>query len=145
MFNAVQKLKVSTAAGYDVIKAGPVMYVAHLISAPLSYITILAFSSGVFPDMKIARVTVLKKGGDSNDLNNYRPISVVPVLSKVVEKIMHNRLNSFRSKVSILSSSQFGFQRGKNIRPLADKGKYSPDLRVVYLWTRCILGHKKNI
>ena len=60
--------------------------------------------SGLFPDsLKIARVIPLFKSGDRNDITNYRPISLLPVISKIFEKLIHARLISF--------FEQFGFRR----------------------------------
>ena len=68
------------------------------------------FSSGVFPDlMKLAKV--YKKSSLENP-NNYRPISLLSVFSKIIEKLMHTRLYTFLEKYNILHSLQlqFGFR-----------------------------------
>lgn len=68
--------------------------------------------SGVFPDpLKIARVIPLYKSGDKNDITNYRPISLLPVLSKIFEKLIHARLTSFLDKHNVIYHKQFGFRR----------------------------------
>ena len=73
----------------------------------------LSIVKGIFPDdLKIARVTPVFKGGDEKDLENYRPISVLPCFSKILERIMYNRLYNHLIKNNILYSKQFGFQKG---------------------------------
>ena len=68
--------------------------------------------SGVFPDtLKIARVIPLFKSGDRNDISNYHPISLLPVISKIFEKLIHSRLISFLDKHNVLYSKQFGFRK----------------------------------
>ena len=68
--------------------------------------------SGLFPDsLKIARVIPLFKSGDRNDITNYRPISLLPVISKIFEKLIHARLISFFEKHDVLYNKQFGFRR----------------------------------
>ena len=62
--------------------------------------------------LKIARVSPVYKAGDIGDLTNYRPISVLPCFSKILERIMYNRLFSYGSQEKILYSKQFGFQSG---------------------------------
>ena len=62
--------------------------------------------------MKIAKVTPVFKGGDSADLSNYRPISVLPCFSKILERLMYNRLYKHLSNSKILYPKQFGFQKG---------------------------------
>ena len=61
--------------------------------------------------MKIAKVTPVFKGGDSADLSNYRPISVLPCFSKILERLMYNRLYKHLSNSKILYPKQFGFQK----------------------------------
>ena len=56
-------------------------------------------------------VTPVFKGGDEKDLGNYRPISVLPCFSKILERIMYNRLYNHLIKNNILYSKQFGFQK----------------------------------
>ena len=73
----------------------------------------LSIVKGIFPDdLKIARVTPVFKGGDEKDLENYRPISVLPCFSKILERIMYNRLYNHLIKSNILYPKQFGFQKG---------------------------------
>ena len=67
--------------------------------------------TGVFPEeMKIARVTPIFKGGEESDLGNYRLISVLCCLSKILEKIMYNRFYKHLINNNILYKKQFGFQ-----------------------------------
>ena len=67
---------------------------------------------GIFPDeLKIARVTPIYKTGDKNDFGNYRPISVLPCFSKMLERIMYKRLYNHLSQNHMLYPKQFGFQK----------------------------------
>ena len=61
--------------------------------------------------MKIAKVCPIYKSGDKSDLSNYRPISILSCFSKIFEKIIANRLNSYIDKEKILSRCQFGFRK----------------------------------
>ena len=61
--------------------------------------------------MKIAKITPLFKSGDTDKLNNYRPISVLPVFSKLLERIMYNRVYSHLINHQLLYERQFGFQQ----------------------------------
>ena len=68
-------------------------------------------ANGVFPDkLKIARVTRIFKKGNNTLVTNYRPISVLPCFSKLLEHIMYNRLYKFLVENNILYEKQFGFQ-----------------------------------
>ena len=81
------------------------------IIQPLTYIIDLSPSSGVVPDqMKIARVIPLFKSGDLSLFTNYRPVSLLPAFSKILERI-YNCLINFLNKYSILSCNQYGFRK----------------------------------
>lgn len=72
-------------------------------------------TTGVFPDsLKVACITPIHKGGDTKDIANYRPISVLPLLSKIFESCIYNRLYDYLCKMSIISPNQYGFQRKKS-------------------------------
>ena len=72
-------------------------------------------NKGYYPDaMKIARVVPIHKGGDTNDVNNYRPISLLSIFDKMIEKIMHKRLSEFLDKYDILFINQFGFRKNSS-------------------------------
>lgn len=73
-----------------------------------------SFSGGVFPDcLKLATVIPLHKGGDLDDPSNFRPISMLSTLSKLIERLVKHRVSSFLTANSILSASQFGFQASR--------------------------------
>ena len=73
----------------------------------------LSIQTGIFPDeLKIASVTPIFKGGENWNLGNYRPISVFSCFSKILERIMYNRLYKYLTDNNILYKKQFGFQTG---------------------------------
>ena len=87
------------------------MSVLILISAPLCDLFNKSLMSGIFPDeWKCARVTPLFKQGESFDLNNYRPISVISVVAKVFERIVYYQLDTFLNSEEIISKQQSGFR-----------------------------------
>ena len=88
------------------------MSIEHIV-APLTNICNLSLSEGVFPDqLKIANVVPLYIAEDSMMFNNYRPVSVLYVLSKIFEKIMFIRMQVFLNELQILYKYQFGFRKG---------------------------------
>lgn len=106
-------LKNSKATDTDNIQIRPVKYVLDCICPSLVHIFNLCLESGCFPSkMKRARVSAIYKAGDKNVPTNYRPISVLPVFSKGLEKIILPRLESFFSKHKMLSPRQHGFRKG---------------------------------
>ena len=82
------------------------------ITEPLVYLCNLSLVEGVFPDtLKVANVKPLFKSGDAMLFNNYRPVSLLCVISKVFEKIMYTRLNEYLTINKILYMYQFGFRK----------------------------------
>jgi len=76
---------------------------------------LLLVYTGIFPtNLKIAQITPIYKAGDTTDLSNYRPISALPLISKIFERCMYNRITKFASKYSLILNCQFGFQKGKS-------------------------------
>jgi len=73
----------------------------------------VSLSQGLFPSqLKLAKVIPLHKAGSKADVANYRPISLLPLISKVFEKVMHNRLYNHLTKYNIIHDTQFGFRAG---------------------------------
>ena len=93
VLSLLNKLNKSKATGLDKISARLVRECADLICIPLCHIFNQSLSLGIFPeDWKCARVTPLFKQGNHDDMNNYRPISVVPIIAKVFERIVYDQL-----------------------------------------------------
>ena len=71
-----------------------------------------SFSNGIIPDvLKVASVTPIFKGGSKLDVSNYRPVSVLPIISKLLEKLMQTRLVSYLERNNIIYEKQFGFKK----------------------------------
>ena len=83
------------------------------LSDILRYVFDLSFQTEIFPDpLKIVKVTPVFKTGDLKGISNCRPISVLPCFSKMLERIMYNRLYRYLVNKKILYSKQFGFRKG---------------------------------
>ena len=95
----------------------------NYISEPLTYVLNISINSGLLPaQLKLARVVPLYKPGDKSLLSNYRPLSVLPVFSKFLEKVVYNLLIRFFDKYEILYNNQYGFRK-----------KHSTSLALLYL------------
>ena len=83
------------------------------ISIPFNDICLTSFSKGIFPDKnKLAKVIPSYKKGSIKDVNNYRPISLLSIFSKIMEKIMSTRLTNYLELHDIIYPKQFGFRAG---------------------------------
>ena len=99
------------SSGHDGINNFILKGVISSIADPLAHIFNESLSSGQIPHlMKVAKVIPLFKKGDQLEINNYRPISLLTSLSKVLEKIIFIRTIKFLKLNNILSNSQFGFR-----------------------------------
>ena len=79
---------------------------------PITSIINLSITSGIVPNqLKIARVIPLFKSGERVIFSNYRPVSILPAFSKILERLMYNRLLRFLNAFKILSDNQYGFRK----------------------------------
>ena len=89
--------------------------IPDLIITPLCNIIHKSFSTGIFPDaLKISKVIPIHKGESTEELNNYRPISLLSIFDKIMEKLMHKRLYNFLNSQNILFENQFGFRKNNS-------------------------------
>jgi hypothetical protein len=110
--NIISSLKTKDSFGYDEIPMRILKLSSSYISTPLNFVCNKILSTGKFQDgLKYSIVKPLYKKGNKRDMSNYRPISLLPSFSKIVEKVMYARLLTHLSKYNILSSEQYGFQK----------------------------------
>ena len=108
----LQTLDTKKACGYDNLPARLLRDAALYISSSLTYIFNLSIERGKFPDaLKVAKVTPIYKKGRKDLAGNYRPISVLPILGKIFEKIINNRVIDYLEANNILFQHQYGFRK----------------------------------
>ena len=137
IFKIVRTLKSGRSTGYDGISMNLLKKVITYIIAPLTYIFNLSISTGKCPNsLKIAKVIPIYKKDDPSLLTNYRPISILPSISKILEKIIYKRLYIFLNVNNLLVPNQFGFRK-----------KHSTDYAIIQLLnkvTECF-SNKKHL
>ena len=108
----ISKLK-ETKQGLSEVTVKLIKLVSPYISHVLSDIVNLSFSSGVFPCvLKCSVITPIFKSGNPCDPQNYRPISILPVFSKLFERCIYNRICKFITDFKIIPTCQHGFLKG---------------------------------
>ena len=111
LLKAIQKLKVLKSFGIDGISSHFLKIGMLVLEPVLSNIFNTSFSKGLFPNnWKVARVAPIYKEGPTEDRSNYRPISVLPVVSRLFEKAIFNQLNAYFEDNKLLFSHQSGFR-----------------------------------
>jgi len=107
----VSSLGSRKSPGYDKVKPDLVKMVANEISYPLKIIFNMSLCNGIVPDaLKIAKVVPIYKKDSPESFSNYRPVSVLPCFSKILERIVHDRCYDFLSINNILYKRQYGFR-----------------------------------
>ena len=131
------KLKNKSSYGPHELNTALIKYVITLISKPLSEIINLSLTKGILPDkIKIAKVKSLFKSGDNKIYKNFRPLSILFSFSKILEKVVYNRLIDYLTKFNILNKNQYGFRQKHStamaildfvdkIHSAIDNGEYS--------------------
>ena len=113
IMNLISQLPNKKSSGYDNIDNVILKHIKECISPIMAKIFNLSMLEGKFPDrMKLAEVVPLYKAKETYLLNNYRPISLLITISKLLEKIMYVRTYSFLQTTRQLYESQYGFRKG---------------------------------
>ena len=132
----IAKLEDSKAGGDDNMKPGLVKENRDVLADKITHIINLSFKNGVVPDkLKLEKVIPIFKKNNRTDPSNYRPISLISVINKLMEKLMFKQINKFIEKHNIMYDYQFGFRKDhsptlaimeicENIIDTLNKGSY---------------------
>lgn len=137
LISLIKNLKNSSSSSFDNINPVVVKNCPEEFATPLLYLYNKSLKDGIFPtELKVAKVVPLHKSGDKNLFTNYRPISILSIFSKLLEKIVHKQLYSHIKENDILYDLQFGFREKhstfmavlqfvENIRKALENDEYS--------------------
>ena len=108
----INNLHSKSSYGYDGISTILLKKLEPLINEPLTLIINQSLNSGIFPEkLKISKITPIYKKNELHCIENYKPISLLPAISKVVEKISYDQLYSYFSSNKYLHENQYGFRK----------------------------------
>ena len=108
----ISQLDSKNSSGYDSISNILIKSIVDIILKPLTVIINQCFKMGIFPNqLKIAKVVPIFKSGDDTLFTNYRPISLLPSTSKVVERVIFNQLYTYFETNRFFHGSQYGFRK----------------------------------
>jgi hypothetical protein len=103
------------ACGWDNIPAAVIKDNKTILKTILTHIINNSLLHGTFPsELKIANVIPIFKCANIEEINNYRPVSLLTVLSKIYEKVFYRRLIDFLNEQKILYKSQYGFRENSS-------------------------------
>lgn len=122
VISIVNSLKNTCSSGWDKISSKITKQNIKILAGAIIHICNLSINSGIFPSaFKQSIITPIYKSGPKQVTSNYRPISLLPTLSKILEKIINNQLITYMEKYQLLSPNQFGFRRGKSTTDAVEK------------------------
>ena len=110
------------ATGLDGVNPKTIKLTAAVIAPSLLKIKIIGIQTRTFPQLlKIAKLFPIHKGGPNNDPSNYRPISILPVISKIIEKHVTKQLFAYLNKYNLTHISQSGFRQNHSCQTTLGK------------------------
>ena len=110
-YTIINNLKPKDSCGQDGLSSSLLIQLKHILTKPLTIIINQSLRSGIFPDkLKIAKVIPLYKKDNPSVLGNYRPISLLPAISKLFERVLFNQIHDFFNKNNLYYGRQYGFR-----------------------------------
>ena len=112
LYKAIDRLENKSSSGHDGISNKLLKLVKNELKKLLTLIVNQMITTGIFPEaFKISKITPLYKKGDHSLLANYRPISLLPTISKVFERIIYDQMYEYLNENNLLAKEQFGFRK----------------------------------
>ena len=109
----ISKLKSKSSSGHDGISSKLLILIKKIIAPSLALVINQSLMTGIFPaSLKIAKVIPLFKKGNEKIFGNYRPISLLPSVSKVIEKVVYTQIYDYFMINKLFYKSQYGFRTG---------------------------------
>jgi len=120
VINIIGKLKNKNSTGVDGLSVVAIKHIKDFIVEPIQYLAELMFCTGVFPEeLKTGLVVPVYKKSDATLECNYRPVTILNILSKILERILHNRIVDFLESCNLVAKCQHGFLSGRSTETAA--------------------------
>ena len=115
IIRCVKEIDVHKSSAIDNLSARVIKDSFEYLGKQLTHMFNCSLSSGLFPDSwKKATVVPLQKGGDKSNVSNLRPVSLLPLPGKLLERLVHNRVSSYLNENDLLNEGQNGFRKGRS-------------------------------
>ena len=133
----LRNLQATKAAGIDNVPPRMIMDATEELCKPLCYLVNCSLQTSLFPTAeKSGKTAPIFKLGDPANLDSYRPITVIPILSEALEKFIFNQLSSYHESNKLFCPHQFGFRQGRStqhaVALLTDEIRQSIDKGLVW-------------
>ena len=116
----IDSLKNKHSSGYDGLSSCLIKTIKNELLEPITLIVNQSISTGIFPSkLKIAKVIPIYKKDDERLIGNYRPISLLPAISKIFEKVIHRQIFRYFIERNLLFDSQYGFRKNHSTESAA--------------------------
>ena len=115
IYSLIKRMNTTKASGMQNLKTYLIKDALLALTAQLTYLVNTSIETQSFPQgMKQATVIPIPKQGDLTEVTNYRPISLLPQPSKILEKVFHRQTELFLEEGEFLSNHQFGFRKNRS-------------------------------
>lgn len=112
LLKIISSLRNSKSSGYDDLNTKTIKDNAKAVVEPLTHIINLSILEGRFPDgLKTSVIKPIFKKGDKSNSQSYRPIALIPIISKIFERVIYVQMVNFFDKFETLTECQFGFRK----------------------------------
>ena len=109
---AIENLENKNSSGHDGISNKLLKSIKCSVSKSLTIIINQMITTGIFPDaFKVSKVTPIFKKGDCSLMSNYRPISLLPTISKIFERVIHDQMYEYFNEFNLLAEQQYGVRK----------------------------------
>ena len=127
----LKNIKNHSSAGPDGITAWMLQTFAEEVAPSVASLFNLSIKTGKIPvDWKLSNIVPIPKDSSKHEVGSYRPISLLPIISKILEKHLHHLIQDFVSSNNVLSENQFGFRSGRST--------ITPLLLAIHQWHRSL-------
>lgn len=117
IWGSIKALKCSDTIDTYGLTTKVIKKIAQSITTPLTYLINECITLGTFPDqLKKTRICAIHKQGPVENPANYRPISILPILSKIYEKVIKGQLEAHFEGNNLITDNQFGFRKGTSTK-----------------------------
>ena len=138
IMSVINNLTVNKSAGSDSIPPMIIKQLKENLITPLTIVINKIIRDAVYPDsLKFATIVPIFKKGDVNDIKNYRPIALLPIINKIIERIILNRLQCFMEKAEVNDNEQYGYK--KNIGTSDAIQKFCHDITTYLDKRECVI------